>query len=55
MKKFAVGLLGAAALATTVLLVRQQKEAVPKEAGLIPAGESQPAVISLDRIRELGL
>lgn len=55
MKKFAIGLLGAAALATTVLLVRQQKEVEPREAGLIPAGETQPAEISLERIRELGL
>lgn len=55
MKKFAMGLLGAAALATTVLLVRQQKEVVPREAGYVPAGETQPAEISLERIRELGL
>jgi len=56
MKKFAVGLLSAAALATTVLLVRQQKQTVEAEqSGAIPAGESQPATISLERIRELGL
>lgn len=55
MKSFAIGLLGAAALATTILLVRQQKEPTPRQSRLIPAGESQPAAISLERIRELGL
>lgn len=55
MKKFAIGLLTAAALATTILLVRQEKEPQQKTAGLIPAGETQPTTISLDRIRELGL
>lgn len=55
MKSFAIGLLGAAALATTILLVRQQKEVQRAETRLIPAGESQPSTISLERIRELGL
>jgi len=55
MKNFAIGLLGAAALATTILLVRQQKEVEAKNTRLIPAGEGQPTDISLDRIRELGL
>ncbi len=54
MKNFAMGLLGAAALATTILLVRQ-KEVEQKEPRLIPAGENQPTTISLERIRELGL
>ena len=53
MKSFTLGLLGVAALATTILLVRQQRDA-SKDAILIPAGESQPAAISLERIRELG-
>ena len=55
MKNFAIGLLSAAALATTILLVRQQKEVGHREQRLIPAGETQPATISLERIRELGL
>ena len=56
MKKFALGLLSAAALATTILLVRQQKEVAPlRESRLVPAGETQPTTISLERIRELGL
>ena len=55
MKNFAIGLLGAAALATTILLVRQQKEVDSSDTRLIRAGESQPTTISLQRIRELGL
>ena len=55
MRKWAVGLLGAAALATTILLVRQQKQVETQTAQIIPAGENEPATISLKRIRELGL
>jgi hypothetical protein len=55
MKNFAIGLLGAAALATTILLVRQAKEVEPSTVRLIPAGEAQPTTLSLERIRELGL
>jgi hypothetical protein len=56
MKKFTLGFLGALAMATTVLLVRQQKEVEGgKEARLVPAGETQPSELSLERIRELGL
>ena len=55
MRKFAVGLLSAAALATTILLVRQQKQVETQTVQAIPAGESEPATISLARIRELGL
>lgn len=53
MKNFAVGLLGAAALATTILLVRQQRVVEPTDVRLVPAGTSQPT--SLERIREAGL
>ena len=55
MKKFTLGLLSAAAIATTILLVRQQKEVVSKDARLLPAGETQPTDLSLERIREAGL
>ena len=48
MKNFAIGLLSAAAVATTILLVRQQKEDT-KLPRLIPAGETQTP-ISLERI-----
>jgi hypothetical protein len=54
-KNIAISLLGAAALATTILLVRQQRGAEVRGARLIPAGETRRADISLDRIRELGL
>ena len=54
MKNFTVGLLGAAALATTILLVRQQRVVEPTDVRLVPAGESQPT-LSLKRIREAGL
>jgi hypothetical protein len=56
LKKLALGLLGAAAVAATVLLVRQQKQVdAAKEPRLVPAGESHPTELSLERIRELGL
>jgi hypothetical protein len=56
MKKLTLGLLSAAAVAATILLVRQQKEVeAAKEPRLVPAGESQPTDLSLERIRELGL
>jgi hypothetical protein len=55
MKKLAIGLLGAAAVATTVLLVRQQKDLDGRDPRLVPAGETKPAELSLERIRELGL
>ena len=54
MKRFAIGLLSAAAVATTILLVRQQKEEDTNPPRPIPAGETQ-STISLERIRELGL
>lgn len=54
MKKFALGLLSAAALATTFLLVRQQKE-VGSTRPQVASGETQPTHLSIERIRELGL
>jgi hypothetical protein len=53
-RSFTVGLLGAAALAAGLLLVRQQKEPETDRPSSVPAGETQPATISLDRIRALG-
>ena len=54
MKKFTLGLLSAAALATTILVVRQQKEGEPKGPQL---ARTQPQLtqLSIERIRELGL
>lgn len=54
MKKFALGLISAAALTTTFLLVRQQRDPESQTPRVAPAGETQPVVISLQRIRELG-
>ncbi|MDX1645582.1 MAG: hypothetical protein R3304_00455 [Longimicrobiales bacterium] len=54
MKHITLGLLGAAALATTTfLLVRQQRE-IDKSQVLLPSQERRPPTISLERIRELG-
>ena len=54
MKKFALGLVGAAALTTTFLLVWQQRDADFQASRIVPAGETHPGYISLQRIRELG-
>ena len=54
MKNFALGLLSAAALATTILLVRQQKE-VPAPGPRLVSGEPQPTQLTIERIREAGL
>ncbi len=53
-RKFFVSLVGVAALATGLLLVKQREEDTekPKE---IPPGETVPATISLDKLRELGI
>ena len=49
------GLLGAAALAAGLLLVRQQRVTDPHGTSQqIPAGETQPGTISLERIRAVG-
>lgn len=55
MKKFTLGLVSAAAIATTILLVRQTRDLDAREPRLVPAGETQPTNLSLERIRELGL
>ncbi|HSM59220.1 MAG TPA: hypothetical protein VK849_00430 [Longimicrobiales bacterium] len=49
-----VGLLGAAALAAGLILVRQPRDVDPERPRDVPAGETQPGTISLDRIRALG-
>ncbi|HSG09662.1 MAG TPA: hypothetical protein VLA36_14975 [Longimicrobiales bacterium] len=57
MRTLTLGLIGAAALAAGILLVRQTRE--PEETASRvredPAGETTQGVISLDRIRALGL
>ena len=55
MRVITVGLISAAALAAGLLLVREARDEIQApRARDIPAGETQPATISLDRIRELG-
>lgn len=55
MRTLTFSLLGAAALAAGVLLMRQQKPVEDESPRLVPAGETVPAVISLERLRELGI
>jgi hypothetical protein len=47
-------LLGAAALAAGLLLVRQQRVTDLDTSQQVPAGETQPGTISLERIRAVG-
>ena len=57
MRKLTVGILGAVAVAASVLVLRaprQEGATGTDEARMVPAGEKVPGQISLDRIRELG-
>jgi hypothetical protein len=54
-RKVTLGVLGAAAAVASLLLIRQTKQIPPKETLNLPAGESVPGNISLDRLRELGI
>jgi hypothetical protein len=58
MHRLTVGLLGAAAVAAGLLLIRQHRapstpEATPDDA--VPAGETRPVTLSLERLRAGGL
>ncbi len=53
-----LSLLGVAAMAAGVLLMRTQKQPRPKDEPmdeLVQAGETVPGLLSLDRLRELGI
>ena len=52
-RKLTLGLVGAAAVAAGLLLMRQQKQTQPKE--LAAEVESATGAITLERMRELGL
>ena len=52
-RKLMLGIVGAAAVAASVLLMRQQKQSQPKEA--VAEAESATGAITLERMRELGL
>lgn len=53
-RTFTVSLIGAAALAAGLLLIRQQKNVDALRFKDVPPGETVPTQISLDRIRSLG-
>jgi hypothetical protein len=55
MRTLTYSILGAAAVAAGMLLVRQQKQVEDERPKLVPAGETVPAVISLERLREVGI
>ena len=52
-RKLTLGIVGAAAVAAGLLLMRQQKQSQPKEA--IAEAESASGTLKLERMRELGL
>ena len=52
-RKFTLGLVGVAAVAAGLLLMRQQKQTQPK--ALLAKAESAAGEITLERMRELGL
>jgi hypothetical protein len=54
-RRMTFGVLGAAALAASVLLIRSQREQQSEEARFVPPGETVPGEIQLDRLRELGI
>lgn len=53
-RTFTVSLIGVAALAAGLLLIRQQKQVDGPGFKDIPPGETVPAELSLDRIRAVG-
>jgi len=55
MRSLTIGLLGAAAIATTLLLVRQQRKFELSPVATTTRTEKRPATVSLERMREAGL
>ena len=55
MRKLTYSILGVAAVAASIFLVRQQKGVDVERPRVVPAGETVPAVIELERLRELGI
>ncbi|MBW3533593.1 MAG: hypothetical protein KY453_00025 [Gemmatimonadetes bacterium] len=54
-RTLAVSLIGAAAIAAGLVFIRQQKQTdTTQRLKQAPAGETVPASISLERLRELG-
>lgn len=56
MRKLTAGIVGAAAVAASLVLFRQPKQVhrPEQQQEVIPAGEKVPGKISLERLRELG-
>lgn len=55
MNKLVVGLLGATALATTLILVRQQREPVEPKGPKVVSSEAERHVpVSLEKLRAVG-
>ena len=55
MRTLTVSLLGAAAIAASLVLLRQQRQPeAPRQPRVTPAGETVPGTISLERLRESG-
>lgn len=57
-RKFTVSLIGTAALATGLVLLRQGTNRTQPHAAAVqevPPGETMPGIIELDRLRELGI
>ncbi|MCA9736481.1 MAG: hypothetical protein R3E98_13175 [Gemmatimonadota bacterium] len=54
-RRLTFGLLGAAALAASVFVIRAQRQPRPDELDVVPPGEDVPGQIRLDRLRELGI
>ena len=53
-RTFFVSLIGAAAFTAGLVLFRQQKQVESIRPRAVPAGETVPRAISLERLRELG-
>lgn len=55
-RTLAVSLMSAAAVAAGFILIRQQRvEVSAGSENVVPAGETVPGAISLERVRELGI
>ena len=54
-KRMTMGLIGAVAVAASVILIRSQKEEQDHATEVIPPGESVPGEIHLEKLRELGI
>ena len=54
-RKVTLSIVGAAAAVASLLLIRSTKQVTPKETIDLPADETAPETVSLERLRELGI